>query len=666
MISRRLLISTCAFALTTTPALPQPIPQQKALSASTEVRGQNQEDVRPPRNMGAALRAWGLDRPTRNLQFTRGEVSENRAHLTGFVITKPDGTRATLDNLTIIRQTDSGPAQGTFTIKGEKLVEANGSRIGSFILNGVRGGSNLLSMFNPLTPDPAPRPRSAPNRNGSIIVDAITLNDLTHSLTDTGGTTTAHFAQVDISRARFNAENFSFGAATLISGEMDNRIFTAKMAQITFRDASRETFQALTTGTSQTSTPFDYLSFALKHLSFEGLSLAFKGQNSVAPPMTMASIDRFGIDNVDNGIIGQFAMAGVKFNGGVGDKAWEGGLERLSLESINMRFFAAVGEAFTQAVARTNSKPATITTPARHSTPAQKVLLKDLLKGGPLDSGVARFDMAGFKIGAGGYEFTIDQTGLSQSTNSDNIITKIDLIPTVMRLTGPQSATNKRDALGGFFSAFSAASMTLRLKGSAQFEPESDLMTISDYQIGIDEIGRITTQFSATGFGNMMSQISIDELLAAGGLTKPGIGASARTPKSELSQLLAIYRGVKINQARFEVLDTGGLNLAARMFPGRSRTGQLLSANSAEQIAAQRNAWAQSARASAGEKRGPILLRRAAIAAARWMENGGSFVVAVNPPSPLEISAMTDASPADSAQWGLDFSHVPDRPRPQP
>jgi hypothetical protein len=688
MLSRRLLISTCVLAFCATPALPQATSANNPATQMASSRTVSLSNLQTPPSMRAALRAWSLDRPTRIAQFTRGSVSEDQAQFSAFVLTDANGTRSTLDNLTITRDATPGPNMGTFTIRGEKLAEADGSRIGSFTLRGVRGGARLLPILGSMatrTTIANPTRASTQGRNASnrdesdIQADAISFTDISTSFNDKDGVTSARFGQAEITQVRFGSQNFAFDTITLGNGEFDNKTFTAKVAGMTLSGLSPDVLGDFATGNRKTNKPVDFLKLALGRLSFEGLTYSFKGQNSTPPPLNTLSIGRFGIENIKDGFIGQFSLAEVKLNGGIGDKAWEAGLNRFGVGGINIAYLIELGGAFDKAVGgaftRTaaNESTATPTSPpaaviVQPEAPRSRILLKDLLKGGPLDSGINTFDMAGFKIGAGGYEFTIDQIGVVNTRNSDNIITKVDMIPSTLRLGRASGGDIKTDPLASVFEALRADNISLRFKGAATYQPQTDLMNVTDYEMEIVNVAKIKFDFGATGFGAMMSNLTMDDIMAAAAAGSKGqAGKPAAGRRSELASMIQIYRGVKINSARAEISDLGGIDLAARVFPGRSSSGRANTVVSAEQMAAVRQEWAQSSRASAGDKKAPAIMRSAAISVARWLENGGSLIVEANPPTPMAMTSLIDAGTPSPTAWGLRFSNsAPPRARVAP
>jgi hypothetical protein len=661
MLSRRLLVSTCLFALCATPALPQ-----GAQNMGQAPQAAAQTALSPPPNMRAALRAWGLDRQRRGTQFTKGAVTDTRAQFSALSFSGTDGKRTTLDNLTIARETAAGPLQGTFSIQIDRLAESDGSRVSSILITGVRGGADLVQTLSALSLEGEQRQAGTRRPDAGLFqAETMSFRDVSTSLASGGTTTNAQIAFLDMTGVRFNAERFSFESLILRDGTFDDKSFVAKFKDMNVRGISSDDFARFTNlDTPQRNMP-NILTLAVGHFSINGLSYSFKGENNKPPPLNTFSIDRFAIDDIKDGFMGRFSLGEVKFNGGIGSQAWEGGLTRLNMSGINMRYFSELGKAFAAGFANAipkppgnPDKPAPTPAPAPPTTSGPKLLLSDLVKGGPLDGGVAAMDIAGISASAAGYEFSIDQIGLSQVRNANDIVTQFDLLPMTARLKVPAEGGAESGMIRSVLTKLGTEDFSLRVQGKATYDPGADLMNMSNYQMDIGGIGGIKMAFSASGMMAMMSQVSVDDIIAASTPKRGASGTGPAAAKESLLPLLNLYRSIKVNSARAEIIDAGGLNFMVQTLPAPGNRRPPANGMTRTQIQEARAQWAQAARDTAGNKNQPPLLRSLAISAARWMENGGSLVFQANPTTPRSLTDLAGDRAPSPTDWGVRISHA--------
>jgi hypothetical protein len=154
-----------------------------------------------------------------------------------------------------------------------------------------------------------------------------------------------------------------------------------------------------------------------------------------------------------------------------------------------------------------------------------------------------------------------------------------------------------------------------------------------------------------TGVAQMMAETSFEDVIAA---SLPGPSSGRANPMDQLKPLMALYKRVSVNTARMEVFDLGGLDKAAQIFAARGRnTPSTQPIATPQQLQQQRVSWAEKPRNASGDKTKPLLERQFSIALARWLENGGSFAIALNPSTPIAISSLADQGTINPALWGL-------------
>jgi hypothetical protein len=670
MLSRQLLISTCALALIATPALPQTSPPQSA-----QQRASPAATLSTPATMRAALRAWGLDRQSRAVGFTKGQVTADSAQFNALSILENDGTRTTLDNLIITRNNTAGPDFGTFAVQGSRFAQADGSIIGTFSIAGLRGDGNLLQSLSSTSQPSISNPRRTRNPvTADLFAQAITMTDLKLVLPEGAGITLGRFTQMEFSGVQFGGESIAFEAMTLRGGVLESKEFDTKIAAVTMRGFSTASFQSAVGGNDAGSKALDFLKLALGGLSIEGLTYTFKTVDGKAPPLDTLSLGRFSMDDVKDGLVGNFSMVDLKFGGGVGAKAWEGSLGRFGLTRLNMRYFDEFGRTLakffpTLDIANTPpptdpSKPAppsvAVVQPATPTIARPPILLKDLLPAGPLDGGIQGLDMSAFKVSAAGFDFTIDQAGLTQERNADGIAIRSDMIPTTMRLTWPTVSESSLSVITNMLADFDIDQIALRFSGGATYEPSTDLVSVSDYRLELLDWGDIRFDFAMSGISKLYAKATLSDILSASMAVQPKPGAKpGMTPKEQLGPLAALYSDIAINSARTEIVDKGGLDRGIKIFIKTSGGGSTERVVSGEQVRDRRMKLAQSARTEAGKKTAPAFMRQAALAFARWIEGGGSMAVEIKPAAPLYISEFASDVPPQIERWGLRFLNTP-------
>jgi hypothetical protein len=646
MLSRRLLATTCALALIATPSLSQTTP-----NAPTPALRQSGAALSPPANMRAALRALGLERQSSTSRFTKGTITNDQAQFSALSFVASDGKRATLENLTITRETAAGPNFGTFTIQGNAFLDADGSSVGSFTIAGLRGAANLLqSLSTAGGPKDSGRSSRRGGETGAIFADAIAFNNVTFNQTDKDGLTVSRAEQINFVNIAFGPQTLGFDTMEMKNSAFDFKTMRAAIKTVRMSGFASDVFPAMPSAGEATA--FDISKLVLGGLSFEDMTYTFQGTAAQPSPLDSMTIGRLGVADIKDGFIGNFVLAGVKLNGGTGAKAWEAGLVKLGMADINMRYFSEMGAALAKLVPAEAGAPPRL--PARPTLPP--VLLKDLLKAGPLDSGVSGLDMADFKVSVAGFDFSIDQVGLTQRRNNDGIAIAMDMIPTTMRLKWPEFGEDSTNPFAKIVDIMDLEDVALRFSGGATFEPSTDVVNVSNYQFEMIDWGKIRMDFAVLGIAKLYGEKTLTDMVTAGLSAQPKAGTPS---KAQLNTMFAIYKDVGIKSARMELFDFGGIDKGIKLFKAMSRQNNPSFTVSAQDVRSQRDAWAQTARGTAGNKSSPLFLRQIALSGARWLENGGSITMQANPTTPVLGGEFLGSGAPPPERWGLNFTHTP-------
>jgi hypothetical protein len=693
MSFRRLLTTTCVLALCATPALPQTAPAPASADSFASSL--------PELSMRETLRAFGLNRPTRDFQFVKGEASNTRAVFTTLVSIGSDGKRTTLDNLVITRSDLVGPTLGQYSVSADKFADADGKTIGHISVTGLRGTSNILDALKVAA-------RSTIGQEGqnggapTAYAESIAFRDLAATTPSADGTTAFKVAAMALSRVSFNKQLTSFDRFSLTNMTLNSKSMDATIAGMEYSGIDPKVFSRFFSDAPFKANAADLLTFTLGHAEMTGLSYRFKDQsglrfrstNNTSPDFSpaTASFGRISIDNVKDGFIGQFNIADFKVGGGVGAKAWEFELGRLGLGGINMAYFSEVSKGFIEAVNVEMAKaaPATTASPSPATTPAitaaivapsgPPVMLKTILKGGPLDGGMRELTLGGLKVSAAGFDFSIDQIGMNQVRNRDDIVTRVTTIPTKARFSWPEP-TGRSNPMTALSASFGGNSIEMGISATATFAPETDRLTYQDYVIDLVGWGKLKMDFTISGMDRMMAQTSISDFTKAttlplsapppapttAGPTTPSSTSKPPTPPTRpakpfepLKKLIAIFGNVTFDSGRLAIEDSGGIDKAARIFvsmPGNNPSSRPVI--TPQQIRAIRDSWTVPLRQMSGNKDQPVLLRQLSVNAARWLESGGTFVATSAPATPLQISRLTNPSAITPETWGLSFASQP-------
>jgi hypothetical protein len=659
------LIVSLTGALLSTPALPQTIAQASTQTAQATVSASRPRAT----NLRAVLRDWGLDRQTVAQRFTKGLSSSDRAAFSDVRSTDANGVVTTVGQMIVIRDNTSGAGAGQITVEMTNVASTDGTAIANLRLTGISGGAASVNIFKTLlasmraagTPNPS-RPRDTTGVQ-TLSIENVSMTNLVSNETVEGKRSFFSIDQSTITNLLITNTTTSFTAIALQGVDYSDDNATLKLTSMTINQAQSVLPQYLSALGGSNLTFKNLAAVSLGGLSLDGLSMTFKKVGPVPTSFGTLTLANLRVGKIGTGFMDQFGFSGFQATGGEGEKAWRVRLARFGMGGVNLDYFSQLGRIITGSLEQLGSKtpPTAAATPSRPAPLASnepKVFLKDLVKGGPLDSGVASVDLADLSISGGGFVFGIDQMGLKQERNRDGIITHLDFIPTQMRLNLPSlPQTGSQRGLGGMLASLGVQEFRLLFDAGASFNPETDTVSLDKYQFELVDWGRFNVSFAMTGLNRFMSETTMDDLIAT---SLPDKSSPSGNPMAQLKRLAAFYKGIALTAGRMEFSDLGGLDKALGIAIASSNPRSAPQTNpTPARVLQERASLAAKLRNEYGDKTKPVLMRNFGIATARLFEDGGTMVVEAKPPTPIAISDFdaTHANPV--ARWGLVFTNRP-------
>lgn len=698
MSFRRLFATTCVVALCASPALPQTAPPPPSVPSFVAAL--------PELSMRDALRSWGLSRPSRSFQFVKSEASATRAAFSALVSLGADGKRTTLDNLVITRSDAAGPTMGQYSISADNFVGDDGTKFGRITVTGLRGTANILETIKAATKSVDRSSSRSANKAGTptAYAQSISIKDMTGTNTSPEGTTSFTIQNTELSGMSFGAEILSLDRVTINGLGMDSKEMSATVAAMDYSGIDPILLSQLNSSDPTELASIDLATATLGHFSMNGLNFRFKSVDNKPSDVAAASIGRISIDNVKDGFIGQFAIKDAKTSGGVGAKAWEFGLARFNLGGVNMAYYTEAFKGMSEAFKTTIAAPAPATTAAPVTVPVTSpsltapvpqgppIMLKTMLKGGPLDGGLREIDFGGLKFSMAGYDFTIDQIGMTQVRNNDGIVTRANFAPTKMRFSWPRAAASAAsNPFSGMLASLGSNNIEMGFSAAATFAPATDRLAYEDYVIDLVGWGKFKMDFALTGMDRMMGQTSVSDFVkatsmvsmvpppapaptasstppaspssasASGPKAAPAVPAKRPDPLEPMRKVIAVFGDLTFDSGRLIIEDTGGIEKAARLFSqmGRPANAAARPVVTAQQIRQLRDTWSEPLRQMSGDKTKPVLMRQFSSSMARWLDGGGSMMITSAPATPIRVARLADTAAIPPATWGLSFTNQP-------
>ena len=660
MLSGRFLISVTLTALIATPALPQTRADGNTSSAvSTVLR------LSTPPNLRAALRAWGLDRQSRTMRFVKRSVTSDRAEFDRITSTGGTSGSSTLDNLVITRNSVPGESFGQFNIQGRNWVRSDGSRVGAFTLNGLRGDFDLetvIASVDDVIGNQTP-PTNVSNAS-DVVIGSLTLTDVFLAPTAPNDKTSMTAAEISLTNIASNTDVVRFEGLTLRNFVYKDDDFEMKLGLVQMKDAGPGFSELFNARKSATGTPLDVMAQALGSLSMSNVSLTFLKAGAKTPPIGTLTLANFQLSGVKNGIVDQFSFSNFKAQGIAANQAWDFNLARLSMSGINLRYFSELGRAINASVSSVKPRRADQgepVTPPKDVVAAPtvpEVMLANLLPGGPLDSGFTGFDLADLRVSGGGLLFLIDRIALQQERNQAGIITKTDFAPTQMSFSWPNPRGTGISGMATILAGLQVNEIVARISVAARFDPTTDTLSLSSYRFEVGQWGSFDLGFTMRGLQAFMEKTSFSEIIKA---SIPTEVASPKASRAILKNMAELYSSIQFVSGRIVLADLGGINKAVALGPVMARNTRSSAPTSLtpSQIRNQRIEWATKPRADAGDKTKPAFDRQANLAVARWLENGGAIAVTMTPTNPLSVSELFEADVATSGRLGLRITNQP-------
>ena len=649
MLSRAVILSTCAIVLAATPALPQTVPTITAnLGAQVQLAPN-------PTSMRAALRQWGLDRQSPKFRFAKRSITEDRVEFTDVTSIGNAGLLTTFSSFVISRSTLPGPSFGEFNIEIRNVVNSDRDHADTLTIVDLRSNSGLasiLSMGGGLVPGSS---RGAPSPSGAVFAaDRITI---TGAVAETGEGATALKTTVGeaslfnpvFSNGNIDFTGMSFKDSRFVDAELD-----MKFASFELTDIVGGVKQLYSKPAGSDKLP-DIASVSFGSFSMSGLTMSLRKVGDAVQPLDEMSLSSLRFAGVRPGMWDAIEFSGFKGSGVVGDKPWQFSLERFAMAGVNTDYFTKIGDYIRRLTPNVDDKTPPAATPPPNRP---RRTLASLLPGGPLDGGLASFDMTDFRASAAGVNFDLDTISLRQQKNSAGIVTRLDFAPTQLRLSWPPAAGAGDPKLAGLLSAFGENEVKLRLSLAASFNPATDLVNLETYKFELVDWGQFDFGMTLSGVSAFLRNTSLEDIMKVVPTTRPAAQANARP--AELGKLIELYRDLRVNAAQIEVADTGGLDKAVRISANVSNRGATTPPNpTLAQIRETRLQWAQMPRALSGDKNQDPVMRQISLAVARWLEGGGSMRISLSPSQPLSFTELEQVSTMPAQRSGIRATNQP-------
>ncbi len=646
--------------------------------------------------MRDVLKGWQLDKPSATTQFVTKSVTEDRAVLENLVFKDKETNKFEMSfgQLVLQRmpQTDApfDPARFSLTFENGTTLSKDGEKttIGKIEATGLTQTSNLDSLsklFGGASKDGA---RAAANTaeadfNGDMRI----ANVVSQSKSPDGAVTDSKIGNINLIGISLTPDGWSTTSMEMLNLEVVDSESVIKLGKISATNFKSDGWAKLTDGEAFKPEDFDFKKLSLGSMLIENVNMDIKLPAEKDQPENMTfTMDRMELSDWTDKKIGKFGLTGMKGATGVADKRFEMSLASFTLEDINVAYFAALGGAFAKVLPSLEQKPngrsallgfaelasgsalAATAAPVVATTPSPK--LKDLLPGGPLDSGIGAVSMSKFGVDAMGFNFTIDRIATGSTRNADGIITATKLAPITMKLTIPEALLNQPDSPMAMFAPLVSDGIELVIRADASYDPVTDIVKFDDLNYTLNGWAGFNLDMAMDGFAKFYREQTVDALIAPFAADmkklndpKKGKGAKKPDPTADLKWLMAIYKDVRFLSAAFEVRDQGGIAKAAGVFasmmapPTKGATSRT-AAQDAQAVAQVRQSWAEPLRKSAAEKNKSIMERQFLISLARWIEVGGIMTAIVQPPAPIDFPSLADPKDLQN-RLGITFTNQP-------
>ena len=645
--------------------------------------------------MRDVLKAWQLDKPSATTQFVTKSISEDRVVLENLVFKDKETNKVDMSFGQLVLQrlpqtgAPSDQARFSLTFENGTALSKDGGKttIGKIEATGLTQTSNLDTIskwvgggFNKNSAGAAPNLANA-DFNGDMRI----ANVVSQTKSTDGTFADSKIGTINLIGISLKPDGWSTTSMEMLNLEVVDSESVVKFGKISATNLKGAGWQPLPEDGSMDLVDIDFKKLSLGSMLIENVTMDIKLPAEKDQPQNfLFAMDRMELSDWTDKKIGKFGLSGMKGTTGVGEKRVDMSLASFTLEDINVSYFAALGGAFAKIMPSLEQKPSgrsallgfaepssalavAATTRPIAKTPSPK--LKDLLPGGPLDSGIGEVSMSKFGVDAMGFNFTIDQIATSSTRNADGIITAAKLAPITMKLTIPEALLNQPDSPMVMFAPLVADGIELVIRGDANYDPVTDIVKFDDLNYTLNGWAGFNLDMAMDGFAKFYREQTVDALIAplAEDMKKLNgpKGEEAKKPDTteDLKRLMAIYKDVRFLNAAFEVRDQGGIAKAAGVFasmmapPSKGATSRAATQD-AQALAQVRQSWAEPMRQSAAEKNKSIMERQFLISLARWIEVGGIMTAVMQPPAPIDFPSLAD--PKDlPTRLGITFTNQP-------
>lgn len=650
--------------------------------------------------MSEVLKTWQMDRPSPNAQFVTKSVTEDRAVLENVVFKDPKTKKTDVSFRQLILQRlpqiDAASDQARFSVSflDGTVFQDNGEAVavGKLEISGLTTATDLESFAKLANGGKVDKGAVGARFDGDIRAS----NMSTKTKDANGKVGDLKIGDINLLGLGLSETGWSARTVEMLNTEISDSEDTLKMGKISLSNFKSDGWEAFDSSSNFMSDDFDFKKLSIGSMLIEGVAMDIQMPAEKEKTGNLKfTMDRMELTDWTEKNIGKFGLSGMKATTGVGENQFDFSLESFALEDINVAYYSALGSAFLKAVPDLDKKPsgrsallgfaelasasasavAATAAPAKSVATAKSVAnapspkLKDLLPGGPLDSGIGAVSMSKLGFEFMGFNFTIDKIATNTVRNADGIITQSNLSPITMKLIIPEALLNQPDSPMAMFAPLVADGVELVIRADSSYDPATDVVKFDDMNYTINGWAGINLDMSMDGFAKFYREQTIDSLIApfAADMKKmnepKGKGAKKPDSGQELKALMAVYKGVRFLNGALELRDEGGLAKAAGVFasmmapPAKGATSRT-AVQDAQAVAQVRQSWAEPLRQSAADKKQSILERQFLLALARWIEVGGVMTTALQPPAPVDLPTLADSKDLP-AQLGITFTNQP-------
>jgi hypothetical protein len=672
-----LLVSTPHFgAAQNAPSLPaQAASQITQAQAQTQTQTQTQtQAVQPTRSAARWARELGLNRGSPQFRYAKRQSGRDQVVFTNVEFGPKNAVDGRASRLVVSVDRANAGAGPVVRIEGGVMETSrpNPIRFDSLTIDQLRstGGRNLgeaLTAVMRRAPATSPAPRTRPAFNiignwhferlsqiGLTPNEALSVETIT--LTQVGEVEPGKFVLqgARLTGLKVGAGAFQVGLDSLDIEEpasaLISRIFAPPAAPVGM--AERKPGLGL-----------KWQDMALKRFDVRGLTVRSNegaeasSQAGSAARLSDFRLGRMTILDMSSNWLGRFSAEDFNLNAIMGAGTGQFKLARFAVEDVNIDHWRRFGSYLARYFRKPSPKPADDeegAAAADASPGGDNTKLSEVLKGGPLDGGIGKFEVAGLDLNLDGIAVTMDRLAWIATRQPDGLITKASMPLGTFSVAVTDPSKTAGAAVKAVLGQINLQRIDMTWSAETVYDPTTDVMGLSNGMFEVGNFGRVGYGANVGGVGRFMRETSYRDLLSniagAGAGDQSNPAASA---KAQMAMLARLYADMTLISGQVRLQDKGGIERVSRM---ASLGAAKAKSRTPEQV---RQGWVQANRAQAGEKTGTALERQLRLAVARWIERSGTIEIAARPATPVNLGAAMEGKVSIEAM-GLTVSNQPD------